>query len=110
MKDREAPFESYIPPQLEVVIAYFDEPIPGVWDLVHRAYAEVPHWRKTATLYHKGMRVDADPADMGEIVSDEEIDRRMGKFIDGPELKGIVDTAIAIKNVGRDGGTYLKHM
>lgn len=100
----------FVPPQLEVVIAYYDEPLPGVQDLIRRAYAEVPHWTKTTTLYHKGVRLDADPADGGEIVSAQEVDRRMGKFVQAKELGGMVDTAIATKNVGRDGGTHLKHM
>lgn len=90
-------------PQLELVISYYDEPPAGVAEIIQKAYGELPHWSKHATVYHKG--VEGKEKKHGK---DEDV--ALEAFLRDPGLKGLVGTAIGLKNEGRDGGTYLHHM
>lgn len=92
------------PPQLEIVISYYDEPIEGVADMIRRAYAELPHWSKKTTIYHKGVKFGKDG------VSEEQVAKELRSFIENPLLKDLVDVVAGSRNEGRDGGTHLTHM
>lgn len=92
------------PPQLEFVMSYYDEPMSGVADMIRRAYAEVPHWSKKTTIYHKGLQY----AEEG--TTEEQVEQNLRSFFGEEALKGLVDVVAASKNEGRDGGTYLTHM
>jgi len=37
-------------------------------------------------------------------------EENLRKLMNHPAVKGSIDTGIAVKNEGRDGGTYLKHI
>lgn len=101
-------FNNWSPPQIEVVISYYDEPLEAVAEIIQKAYAAQPHWTHTSTLYHKGMGYDA--LDEKKRITVEEAERKMREFMDDPQIAGTVDTGIPTRNEGRDGGTYLKHM
>lgn len=92
------------PPQLEIVISYYNEPLDGVADLIRRAYAELPHWSKKTTIYHKGVKFG------DEGVSEQQIAKELQAFVEDPVFDGLVDVVVGSKNEGRDGGTHYTHM
>ena len=85
-------------------MSYYNEPLEGVADLIRRAFSEVPHWSKKATVYHKGVKFGEDGA------TEETVSRKLREFITDQRLHGLVDTVVGSKNEGRDGGTHLTHM
>lgn len=101
---REGSGPGWVPPQLEVVISYYDEPIEGLSDIILKPYAAQPQWTHTSTLYHKGLGLNA--TEKSKQVAEE----NLRKLMNHPAVKGSIDTGIAVENEGRDGGTYLKHM
>lgn len=92
------------PPQLEVVVSYYDESLDGVADLIRRAVVEVPHWSKKVTVYHKGVNFRNNGTSEGSV------SRKLRDFITDQKLHDLVDVVIGSKNEGRDSGTHLTHM
>ena len=92
------------PPQLEVVVSYYNEALDGVADLIRRAVSEVPHWSKKVTVYHKGVNFRNNGT------SEESVSRKLRDFITDQNLHDLVDVVVGSKNAGRDSGTHLTHM
>lgn len=97
------------PPQLELVISYYDEDLSGVVNMINTVYRELPHWEKKTIVYHKGVgKKDKDKKVIP--MSEKEEDDILRAWIRKPELLGLVDEVIGLENIGRDGGTHLRHM
>lgn len=92
------------PPQIQLVISYYDEPLPALATLIHQATAQFPYHTTKVTVYHKGLKYGE------EGVTREKVSEYLDEWVRRDELEGRVDEVVGLKNEGRDGGTHLTHM
>ncbi|KZP20713.1 hypothetical protein FIBSPDRAFT_534070 [Athelia psychrophila] len=90
-------------PQLEVVFAYYAEPLEGLPVIINDITREVNWWNTKVTAYHKGLGDLHSPRNTSARAVQAEI---LTDFV----AKTGVDEVVPLENIGREGATYLRHI
>lgn len=90
-------------PQLEIVFAYYAEPLEGLPVIINDITREVNWWNTKVTAYHKGLGDLHSPTNASAQAEQTEI------LLDFVSKTG-VDEVVPLKNIGREGATYLRHI
>ncbi|KAF7973703.1 hypothetical protein HWV62_14380 [Athelia sp. TMB] len=91
-------------PQLEVVFAYYNEPVDGLRALIDEIKQAANWWNTKITVYHKGL-----PGDLHSPTNTSAQAKQTDILTEFATLSG-VDEVVPLENIGRDGGTYLRHI
>lgn len=91
-------------PQLEVVFAYYKEPVDGLRALVDDLTKEANWWNVKTTAYHKGL-----PGDLHTPTNASAQAKQTEILTEFATLSG-VDEVVPLENIGREGATYLRHI